>query len=190
MALNLSLTCLFCAQLYAKVKKSEVGRKELMVHKNTTIQAKMKCGFLFLCVVTSAIFLVSCQATNQGSRSFTSSQAQAVMPSFYGRIVHVREVQLQSNDTTVGGAAWNVLYSVTNSPSNRRGPAIATVGADTSAGTVARERAHATVPGWELEVELESGEILVIIQEQDDTFKVGDHVRIIEAPDGSFRVRQ
>ena len=187
--LNCHLLACFACSFMGKSK--EMGyRRELIVHGNTKIQGKVKFGVLFLCLFTSAIFLISCQATNQGSRSFTSSQAQAVMPSFYGRIVHVREVQLQSNDTTVGGAAWNVLYSVTNPTSNRRAPAIATVGNDTSAGAAARERVHATLPGWELEVELESGEILIIIQEQDETFKVGDHVRIIEAPDGSFRVRQ
>jgi len=43
---------------------------------------------------------------------------------------------------------------------------------------------------WKLEVELEDGRVLVIFQEQDDTFKVGDNVRVIEGRDGSFRVRQ
>jgi outer membrane lipoprotein SlyB len=115
------------------------------------------------------------------------------MRSFHGKILHVEEVQIQRNETGVGAAAGGVLGGVVGSTiGSGRGTTLATAGGAAAGAAVgsAGERARGTRPAWELEVELESGDVLVIVQEQDDTFKVGDHVRVIEGRDGSFRVRQ
>jgi outer membrane lipoprotein SlyB len=52
------------------------------------------------------------------------------------------------------------------------------------------EKSRATRPGLEIEVELDDGRIMVIVQEKDDDFAVGDRVRFLAAPDGTFRIRQ
>ena len=162
----------------------------LILHQKMKIEGKVNYVILFLYLFLSIILLNGCQATNQGNRTITPGQAQAVMKSFYGRITHVEEVQLQRSETAAGSAAWEVLYDVTRFPiGNRQGPTQATL-SGTSAGIAAGERVHATLPGWELEIELESGDVVVIVQDQDDTFKVGDHVLVIEDQNGSFRVRQ
>ncbi len=45
-------------------------------------------------------------------------------------------------------------------------------------------------PAWEIEVELNDNRVVVVVQEQDDSFNVGDQVRAVESSDGTLRVRQ
>ena len=45
-------------------------------------------------------------------------------------------------------------------------------------------------PGVEIEVEFDDGRLMVIVQEKDDEYAVGDRIRVVEAPDGTLRVRQ
>jgi outer membrane lipoprotein SlyB len=162
------------------------------VDKVSKIKVKVQAGALLLGFVASISLLSSCQTTNQGGPTFAGRPVLPAMRSFHGKILHVEEVQIQGNETGAGAAAWGVLDGkVSSSKASGRGTTLANLG-DTAAGAAAVERARGARPAWELEVEQESGEVLVIVQdqEQDDTFEVGDHVRVIEGRDGSFRVRQ
>jgi outer membrane lipoprotein SlyB len=144
-------------------------------------------------LVTSMTFLTGCQATSQGGRTFTPSQAQTAMQSFHGTILHVAVVQIQHEEKGGGAVVGTLLGGIAGSTvGGGRGTRLATAGgaaAGAAAGSAA-ERKRATRPAWELEVELEDGKILVIVQEQDDDFAVGDNVRVIKANDGTYRVRQ
>lgn len=144
-------------------------------------------------ILVSPLFLASCQTTNQGGRTFTTSQAQTAMRAFNGTILHIDEVQIQRNETGIGAAAGGVLGGVVGSTiGSGHGTTLATAGGAAAGAAIgsAGERARGTRPAWEIEVELEDGRVVVIVQEQDDVFAVGDHVRVIEGRDGSFRVRQ
>jgi outer membrane lipoprotein SlyB len=61
--------------------------------------------------------------------------------------------------------------------------------AGAAAGSAA-ERSASQKAGLEIEVELDDGRIMVIVQEKDDEYAVGDRVRIVQASDGTMRVRQ
>jgi len=41
-----------------------------------------------------------------------------------------------------------------------------------------------------VEVELDDGRLMVIVQGKDDEYVVGDRVRVVESRDGTLRVRQ
>jgi len=73
-----------------------------------------------------------------------------------------------------------------------RGRRLATTGgavAGAAAGS-AVEQSRAMRPGIEIEVALDDGRIMVVVQEKDDEFNVGDRVRLIKSPDGTHRIRQ
>jgi hypothetical protein len=36
----------------------------------------------------------------------------------------------------------------------------------------------------------DDGRILVVVQEKDDDFAVGDRIRLVATPDGTYRIRQ
>ena len=52
------------------------------------------------------------------------------------------------------------------------------------------EQSSRTVAGLELEVELDDGRIMVVVQEEDDEYAVGDRVRVVVDSRGVTRVRQ
>ena len=150
-------------------------------------------GFTVIAVIGLCWLLSACQPAGQGSRTFTTSQAQTAMRSFNGTILYVAEVQIQRDETGAGAVIGGTLGGVVGSTiGSGRGTTLATAGgaAVGAAAGSAGERARGTRPAWELEVQLEDGSAIVVVQEQDDVFEVGDHVRVIEGRDGSFRVRQ
>ena len=52
------------------------------------------------------------------------------------------------------------------------------------------QTALATRPALEIEVKLDDGRLMVVVQEKDDEFAVGDRVRLLQSPDGKMRIRQ
>ena len=144
-------------------------------------------------LVFAAIVLLGCQAPSQGSRTFTRDQAQRPLTVYFGTVLQVSEVQIQGQESgagTIGGAIVGGIVGSTIG--GGRGRTLATTGGALAGGAAgsAAERARATRPGLELEVELDDGRLMVIVQEKDDEFVVGDRIRLITAPDGTFRVRQ
>jgi outer membrane lipoprotein SlyB len=165
------------------------GKQNIML--KTT--SKLHTGIVLLSILVSAQLLTSCQPTSQGGNTFTASQAQTAMRSFDGIIIHLAQVQIQHNETgagaVVGGVAGGVVGSTIGS---NRGNTLATVGGALAGAAIGSgvERSRATRPAWEIEVQLANGDVVVVVQEQDAVFAVGDHVRVIEGRDGSLRVRQ
>jgi outer membrane lipoprotein SlyB len=134
-----------------------------------------------------------CQAPSQGARTYRAGQAQRAMQSYPGIILRAEQVQIQHDESGGGSVAGAVLGGVVGSTiGGGRGQRLATAGgaAAGSAMGSAAERSRNLRPAWELEVELEDGRIMVIVQENDDDYAAGDHVRVIEAGDGTLRVRQ
>jgi outer membrane lipoprotein SlyB len=54
----------------------------------------------------------------------------------------------------------------------------------------AAEKSSNQIPGLEIEVEMDDGRIMAVVQPKDDEFSVGDRVRLLKGQDGSYRVRQ
>lgn len=153
----------------------------------------MKTQLRYILIVFFLFFTFAGCQTSQGSKTYTRSQAQSPMTVYSGTILKVADVQIQSEQTgagaVVGGVAGGVLGSTVGSG---RGRTLATLGgalAGSAAGSAA-EKSAATKPAYEIEVELDNGRILVVVQEKDDIFAVGDRVRIMENRDGTMRVRQ
>jgi outer membrane lipoprotein SlyB len=138
-------------------------------------------------------FLTGCAPPGTGSRTYTTGQTMSPMTVFSGTILTVNTVILQEQQTgagaVAGGLAGGAIGSTVGGP---RGSVEGTViGALIGAGVGAMaEMAATTRPGIELEIELDDGRIIVIVQEHDDLYAVGDRVRILQTQDGRMRVRQ
>ena len=154
----------------------------------------MKSYLRNLLIIFPLLFIFAgCQSSSKGSKTYTRSQAQSPITVFSGTVLKIAEVQIQNKQTGAGAAVGGIAGGVIgNQVGSGGGRAIATVLgalAGSAAGSTA-ERSAATKPALELEVELDNGRILVIVQEKDDDFAVGDRVRIMESGDGTMRVRQ
>lgn len=145
-------------------------------------------------IVLISLFLISgCQPTGSASRTYSRDQAQVAMSVYSGTILKVADVQIQNDQSGVGAVVGGVAGGVVGSTiGSKRTKTIATTAGALAglAGGAAAEKAMGTKTGLELEVELDNGRIIVIVQEKDDAFAVGDRVRILEGADGSMRVRQ
>ena len=106
--------------------------------------------------------------------------------------MYVREVAIEGTSgagTVAGGVMGYVLGSAVGGGS---GKSIAKAGgaiAGAAAGGTA-ERAATTQVGLEITVELDNGELIVVVQGADEHFDVGDSVRVITRGDGTARVVQ
>ena len=157
----------------------------------------MKKGWIALmCIVAVGILTVciSCTSTSQGSKTYTSSQAQTALTVYSGTVLKVADVQIQTESSgAVGGVAGAVMGGVLGSTvGGGRGSRVATTAGalgGAAAGSAAEGKMNVK-PGVELEVELDDGRLMVIVQEKDDEYAVGDRIRVIEAQDGTLRVRQ
>ena len=154
----------------------------------------MKKNLMFFTVATFLVFLVAgCQTTSQGSKTYTRGQAQKALTVYYGTVLKVSEVQIQGEQTGVGAVGGAVVGGIIGSTiGSGRGRRLATTAGalgGAAAGSAA-EKARATRPALEIEIELDNGRLVVVVQEKDDEFAVGDRVRLVQSPDGTMRVRQ
>jgi outer membrane lipoprotein SlyB len=132
-------------------------------------------------------------ATGQGGRTYTREQARKVHSVYYGTILRVEDVTIEAKPSGLGTVAGGVVGGVMGSTiGGGRGSTLATAGGavvGAVAGAVGEKKVM-TKAAVEVEVELDDGRLMVVVQEKDDEFIVGDRVRIIEGGDGTTRVRQ
>jgi outer membrane lipoprotein SlyB len=171
------------------VNRKIITAKEISDMKKS-IRSKWQINII---LVLAIMALAGCQTTSQGGRTVTRDQAQRPLNVYHGTVLSVADVQIQGRETGVGAVGGAVVGGIVGSTiGGGRGRTLATTGGALAgaAGGSAVEQRRATRPGLEIEVELDDGRIMVIVQEKDDEFIVGDRVRLISAPDGTFRVRQ
>jgi outer membrane lipoprotein SlyB len=137
--------------------------------------------------------MAGCDTTSQGSKTYTRGQAQTAMQVYYGTVLAVADVTIAGQESGAGAVGGAVVGGIVGSTiGGGRGRRLATTGgalAGAAAGSAA-ERSASQKAGLEIEVELDDGRIMVIVQEKDDEYAVGDRVRIVQASDGTMRVRQ
>jgi outer membrane lipoprotein SlyB len=154
----------------------------------------MKTGMISAVIIFAlSAFFWGCETANQGSRTFTPGQAQTALSVYFGTVLNVAEVQIQHDTSPAGGIGGAVVGGIVGSTiGSGRGQRLATTGgalAGAAAGNAAA-RNRATRAALEIEVEMDDGRLMVIVQEKDDEFLVGDRIRLVVSPDGTMRVRQ
>jgi len=147
---------------------------------------------LLAILLVGLLLLSGCMESRSGN-VYTRDQARTSHSVNYGTILRVELVTIEGSQsgagTLAGGAMGGVLGSAVGSGSGR---AIATVGGAILGGVAgsAAEKGLTTTQGVELEVELDNGELLVVVQENDNVYRVGDRVRVLRDSKGTTRVRQ
>lgn len=140
-----------------------------------------------------AMLLTACMSQSRSGRVYTQDQARTTHTVYYGTLLRVSEVTIEGSETgagtLAGGAMGAALGSGVGSGSGKTMAVVggAIVGALAGA---AMEKEVKTVPAVELEVELDNGEILLVVQEKDAIYNVGDRVRLLRDAQGTARIRQ
>ncbi|MDR1360253.1 MAG: glycine zipper 2TM domain-containing protein [Deltaproteobacteria bacterium] len=147
------------------------------------------CAFL-LAALAGGLMLTGC--ASRGGKTYSDSEVRSVQTVQWGSIISVKDVLVEEDPSfvgpAIGGVAGGILGSLIGAGSGRTltilgGAALgALVG---GAGESAVRRYQAT----ELTVELENGQIIVIVQGNDELFVNGDQVRVLHTGEGRARVQ-
>lgn len=145
----------------------------------------------FAVLALAGTLLVPGCATNSSSGSvYSSGQTRNEQTVRFATVESVREVTIEGTRGPVGAVAGGAIGGVAGS--NVGGGKGATIGSilGAVAGGVAGqaiERRATEKKGLEITVRLENGELRAITQESDETFRVGERVRLLSGG-GTTRV--
>lgn len=135
---------------------------------------------------------VGCATSPSSANTVRRSETGRVHTVQTGEVIYVREVTIEGEAGGAGALGGGALGFAVGNMAQGRGRSVARAGgavAGAAAGT-AIERRVTTRAGVEVTVELESGEVIVVIQAADEVFHVGDSVRVLRRSDGGVRVMQ
>ena len=130
-----------------------------------------------LCTVVTG-----CAAPGLGGGSYSREQARREQTVRMGYVESVREVKLEGTRSGVGPGAGAVAGGIAGSTiGHGRGSALGAVAGAVVGGIAgqAAEQGITAKRGVEVTVKLDNGQMVAIMQEADETFRPGDHVRIL-----------
>lgn len=148
-----------------------------------------------LAALVPIALMAACSTINYNAKTYQVGQVQQQMKVKVGTVVEIREVEIVKKNTNAGTGTGTVVGSVAGSmaglSSNSTGQGIAGALAGALVGGVVGGVADSvgrTATGLEILYTLDgSPDVLALVQEKgEDTFKVGDRVRLLE---GSFASR-
>lgn len=121
-------------------------------------------------------------AEGLGGGSYTRDEARREQNVRMGVVESVRQVQIEGTRTIVGPAAGAVVGGIAGSTvGGGRGSDIAAVLGAVAGGVAGQAIEQGTTrrTGVEITIKLDSGALVAIVQEADETFKAGERVRIL-----------
>lgn len=129
----------------------------------------------------AATMVAGC-AQGLGGGSYTRDEVRREQNVRMGVVESVRPVQIEGTRTIVGPAAGAVVGGIAGSSvGGGRGSDVAAVLGAVVGGVAGQAIEQGTTRrnGVELTVKLDSGALVAIVQEADESFKAGDRVRIL-----------
>lgn len=145
-------------------------------------------------VLAPSVLFTGCETTSQAGMVYSRSEAQTPLTVHYGTVIQVAQVQIAAEETGTGAAIGAIVGGIIGSTiGGGDGKKLATTGgviAGAAAGS-AIEQNRNTKTALEVEVELDDGRLMVIVQELDPALQLypGARVRVIESGYGRYRVR-
>lgn len=130
-------------------------------------------------------------ASRLSGKVYSREEARQVQTVQMGTVVSVREVLIEGTRTGIGAAAGGIMgYVLGETVGSGSGKDIAK-----AAGTIGGAGAGAVIEGkvtqrkgLEITVELDSGQVIAIVQEADEQFNTGDTVRVVRGAGQTARV--
>ncbi len=151
---------------------------------------KTSLGVLTSTMLVAAIVSLTGCASGTGGKDYSRAQTRTVQEVQMGIVESVREVNIEGTKTPIGAGAGAVVGGVAGSTvGSGKGSVVgAAVGAVLGGlGGAAIEEGVTRNKGVEITVKLDSGRLIAITQSADETFQVGDRVRVLSGG-GTTRV--
>ena len=142
----------------------------------------MRCATTVIAAAAIVTVLSGCAAPGLGGGSYSREQARREQTVRMGIVESVREVKLEGTRSGIGPGAGAVAGGVAGSSiGHGRGSALGAIAGAVVGGVAgqAAEQGFTAKRGVEVTVKLDTGQMLAIVQEADETFRPGDRVRIL-----------
>ena len=156
------------------------------------MRSKNRLLITVLILFMAAPMITACASSRSG-QVYTRDQARHEMQVNYGTVRDVRAVQIEGTKSGVGavagGVTGGVLGSMVGGGKGRLLGAVVGALGGAAGGALAEEQVTMR-QGVEVTVELDTGELVTVVQEADMQFSVGERVRVLRARDGSSRVQK
>ena len=148
-------------------------------------------GFRNASLLLVAIFGTAGCAAPASGRYYSRQEARTAWEVRYGRVAAVDEVVIEGERSALGRVGGGLIgYQVGRSVGAGSGRAVAgAVGAVAGAvaGQSIEERATRE-DGWQITVDLDGGRSIAVVQARDQSFQVGERVRVYMRRGGAARV--
>lgn len=134
-----------------------------------------------LLIIPLCLFLVAC-SSNPSATTYSRDQTLAVQQVQFGTVLAVQNVNIEGSKSGVGTVAGGVIGGVAGSGvGHGRGSAVAAVVGAVAGGLIGDkvENAATKKAGLELTVQLDNGNVISVVQQAEETFMVGDQVRLL-----------
>lgn len=142
-------------------------------------------------ILSLVLLVVTGCASSRSGKVYTRDQARTVQTVYFGTVERVEWAQIEGTKGPWGVIVGGALGAAIGSSIGRGWGQV--IGG--TAGAVAGGLAGAAVEeevtkrdGLEIGVRLDNGSSVVIVQEADTAFRIGDRVRVLTGPDGTARV--
>ena len=146
-------------------------------------------NYFALALLALVTALTGCAGSQSGS-VYSQGQARREMNVRLGVVESVREVTLEGTQTGAGTVAGGAVGGIAGSNVGKgKGSTVGAILGAVAGGVAghALEESMTRKKGLEITVKLDNGQLTAIVQEADETFRPGDHVRLLSSG-GSTRV--
>lgn len=136
---------------------------------------------LALTLSAAAIVLSGCAGSQSGS-AYSRSQTRGEMQVRMGVIESVRTVTIEGTQSGVGVVAGGVVGGIAGSNVGQgKGSTVGSVLGAVLGGVAGQaiEEKASKKDGLEITVKLDSGQLIAVTQEADETFRAGERVRVL-----------
>lgn len=150
---------------------------------------KIRMGTLWV-VFLAATLSVGCASSRSG-KVYTRDQARQTQTVYHGTVQRVEPVQIEGTKSPWGTVVGGALGAAVGASIGRGWGQVIAGTAGAVAGGLAGSAVEEEVTkrdGLEIEVKLDDGNSVSIVQEADVAFRVGDRVRVLTGPGGTARV--
>ncbi len=151
----------------------------------------MKNRIQFWSVMTILCMVLAGCASSRSGEVYSRDQARQTQRVQLGTVEMVKAVKIEGTKSVVGPAAGAAAGGALGSTiGHGSGRTVATVLGAIAGGVAgaAVEEGVTQKDGLEITVKLDNGDAVVVVQEADVPFAVGDRVRVLTGSDGTTRV--
>jgi len=146
----------------------------------------MKFKFGVVLSVAAAMFVASGCADNYSGNTYQSNRAGIVQNVSYGTVTNIRQVNIQddSSNMPIGAVAGAVVGGLLgHAVGGGTGKKLATVGGVVAGGLAGNAIQNQTgkTTGMEVEIRLDNGQTIAVVQKMDPNFQIGSRVRLVDA---------